>query len=494
MDEPDAPNMNKQKPLFLFISALLLAPLAVPAASPSANLELARQLNQAFVEVAERASASVVVINVVQKPPPADEDEESLNPQEMPPEFIPREYWREYRRRMRDMPSQGQGSGVIIREDGYILTNGHVLEDAVKIEVRLQDGRIFKGQVRGVDPQSDLAVIKIDAKGLPTATLANSDATRVGEFAIAIGAPFSLDYTVTFAHVSAKGRSNIIPGFEGISMDQDFIQTDANINPGNSGGPLVNIEGEVIGINTLIRGLHTGIGFAIPSSFAREVSDQLIQNGKFTRAWLGVSIRAFRDDPDLRERIKQIHDGVVVSAIVSNGPAFSSDLKRNDIIVAVDGKPVATPQQLRTQIRGKTIGQPVMLDVFRKDKKIQLAVSPSEWLQPTNSVASNRSDPANEARSAVLGLTVQTLTPQVADDFGVANVEGVIVVEVDNGMPASVKGLRRGDIITSIDKKSVTNAKQFREAVSRANPQKGIDVNFKRDGKPRFETLKEGSH
>ena len=479
--------------LTLLLAGLLLSAAPVIAKENISNLDLARQLNQAFVEVAEKVSAAVVVINVVQKPPPPTADEEESPSEESPPDNLPREFWREFRRRFREVPSQGQGSGVIIREDGYILTNGHVLEDAVKIEVRLQDGRIFKGEVRGVDTQSDLAVIKIDARGLPSATLANSDRTRVGEFAIAIGAPFSLDYSVTFGHVSAKGRSNVIPGFEGISMDQDFIQTDANINPGNSGGPLVNIEGEVIGINTLIRGLHTGIGFAIPSSFAKEVSDQLIQNGKFTRAWLGVSIRSFRDDPDLRERIQQINDGVVVSAIVSNGPAYHSDLKRNDIIVAVDGKPVATPQQLRTQIRGKAIGQPVSLEVFRKDKRLEVKVNPAEWVQPAEEVAA-APPPADQARSSSLGLTVQTLTPEVAEHFGINPSKGVVVVDVDRGLPASVKNLRRGDIITSVDKKPVTNIKQFQDALKRANPRKGIDINFKRDGEARFETLKEGSN
>src|SRR5881628_995604 len=161
-----------------------------------------------------------------------------------------------------------------------------------------------------MDPQSDVAVIKIDAKGLPTATLADSNKTRVGEFAIAIGAPFSLDYSVTFGHVSAKNRSDIVTGFERLTMDQDFIQTDANINPGNSGGPLVNIEGEVIGINTLIRGLRTGIGFAIPCNLAREVADKLITDGKFVRAYLGVRIRSLREDAEYRDAITGVEDGV----------------------------------------------------------------------------------------------------------------------------------------------------------------------------------------
>ena len=476
----------KVKVLALFACCLSLEPAMLSAKDTPSNLDIARQLNQAFIELAEKVSPAVVVINVSQKPAVRRSEEE---PDEEDP-------YGELRRRMREMPSRGQGSGIIIREDGFILTNGHVLEDATKIEVRLQDGRIFKGEIRGTDPLSDLAVIKIDAKDLPVAKFADSDKTRVGEFAIAIGAPFQLDYTVTFGHVSAKGRSNVIPTFEGASMDQDFIQTDANINPGNSGGPLVNIEGEVIGINTLIRGLHTGIGFAIPSSFAKEVSDQLIEHGKFTRAWLGVGIRAFRDDPDLRERIKQVSDGVVISSVISNGPAHKSELKRNDIILSVDGKQVSTPQQLRTQIRGKRIGQPITLDIFRKDKKLQVQVSPTEWEQPADNLAGNDSEEDEEgaASSAALGLKVHTLTDEVAERFGVAASEGVIVVDVQKGMPASVKGLRPGDVITSVDQTPVTDAKQFRDAIEKADPEKGVSINFKRDGKPRFEVLKEGSN
>src|SRR6266446_3719922 len=281
----------------LLAYGLMLGPGTMTAKEPSSNLELARQLNQAFVEVAEKVSPSVVVINVVQKPTASTTSDD----EEIPFDAIPREFRRFFHRQSEDTPpekSQGQGSGIIIRDDGYILTNSHVVEDAESIEVRLQDGRTFKATVRGVDQQSDVAVVKIEAKSLPVAVLGDSTKTRVGEFAIAIGAPFNLDYSVTYGHVSAKGRSNVILGDAGASMDQDFIQTDANINPGNSGGPLVNINGEVIGVNTLIRGLHTGIGFAIPSSLAKEVSEKLIAEGKFTRLWLGIGTRAVRDTPD----------------------------------------------------------------------------------------------------------------------------------------------------------------------------------------------------
>jgi S1-C subfamily serine protease len=214
------------------------------------------------------------------------------------------------------------------------------------------------------------------------AKLGDSAAVRVGEFAVAIGAPFELDYSVTFGHVSAKGRSRVVPSFgvnsQQATMDQDFIQTDASINPGNSGGPLVNLYGEVIGINTLIRGLHTGIGFAVPVNLAREVSEQLIASGKFPRSWLGVGIRSLREDEEVRETVSAM-DGVLVTELRPGGPASKSDLKPGDVITAVDSKNVATETQLRNEIRSKKPGSAVTLDVLRDSKPLKIKVHPEPW-------------------------------------------------------------------------------------------------------------------
>ena len=275
-------------------AALFITPV-FGATEPSTPLELARQLNQAFIELADKVSPSVVVISVAHRSPHfgLEEEEETPDLDQFPKEF---RKWFERRREQpkkkedeedlnkdKDPVFDGQGSGVVIRKEGYILTNRHVVDGADKIKVRFRDGAEFDAEVRGVDAQSDVAVIQIQPgnKVLVAAKLADSDKTRVGEFAVAIGAPFELDYSVTFGHISAKGRSDIL---RDRTADQDFIQTDANINPGNSGGPLVNIDGEVIGINTLIRGMRTGIGFALPSNLAREVSDGIIADGKFARS------------------------------------------------------------------------------------------------------------------------------------------------------------------------------------------------------------------
>ena len=378
------------------LAAILLVPLALSAAdiTNSPALDLARQLNKAFIEVAENVSPSVVVIKVAQK-----SRAEALDDPENPFwDLVPKEFReqfekeREKRRKKADEDEDepkrapefnGQGSGVIIREDGYIMTNFHVVEDAAKIRVRLRDGRSFEGTLRGGDPQSDIAVIKINATNLPAAKLADSGGVRVGEFAVAIGAPFEFDYSVTFGHVSAIGRTHVVPSMgmnsQGARMDQDFIQTDASINPGNSGGPLVNLYGEVIGINTLIRGLHTGIGFAVPVNLAKEVSDQLIATGKFPRSWLGVGIRGLREDDDFFEEIKGADDGVLITSIQDGGPASKSDLRARDVITAVDGKKVATATQLRNEIRIKKPGNAVTLDVVRDSKPIKIKVRPELW-------------------------------------------------------------------------------------------------------------------
>jgi serine protease Do len=477
----------------LIVSGLVVPLQASPAAEPPpTSIEVARQLNQAFIDVAEKVTAAVVVINVIQKATVINVDEDNDDSTDS----LPREFERNLRLPYEELPQErafGQGSGVIIRQDGYILTNGHVVEDADKITVRLHDGRLFKGKLRGVDPKSDVAVIRIDAKGLPVAKLADSRKTRVGEFAIAIGAPFSLDYSVTYGHVSAKSRSNIIEGAGGAVMDQDFIQTDANINPGNSGGPLVNIDGEVIGINTLIRGLHTGIGFAIPSSLAKEISDKLISDGKFTRAWLGIEIQAFRDNPEFRERFRGVTDGVVVRSLQTNGPAYKSELRPTDVITAVDGRAVSTPQELRGEIRGKKIGEPVTLDVVRNGKPIQVKIKPAEWVEVpvVPELVRSSPSPAEEERSG-LGLTIHALTREVAKQFGADMTNGVIVVSVDRGTLASRHGIRPGDIITAVNQKPVTSPKQFREALKTASLKKGIVLNIVSGNTAHFEVLKVG--
>jgi serine protease Do len=492
-----APNQRRVRGNFRgTIPALTLLLLALPAFAkePSSALEVARQLNQAFVELAETVSPSVVVIEVVQRKPGGTEDGEDPLLELLPPEFR-REFERRRRAPRPDSDSyNGRGSGVVIRADGYILTNTHVVENAEKIRVRFRDGREFESKGSWTDPQSDIAVIKIDAKDLAVAKLGDSSKTRVGEFAIAIGAPFVLDYSVTFGHVSAKGRSSIIPSMGtyslGAIMDQDFIQTDASINPGNSGGPLVNIEGEVIGINTLIHGLGTGIGFAVPINLAREVTDQLISDGRYARAWLGIGTQPLRQS-DLSERYPDLENGLVIHRIETNGPAFKSDLKPGDVITHVDGKPVSTVQELRGAVRAKKVGSELSLDIWRNDKKQTVAIKTSAWPDESISVASgSRQPPRNAAAAPTLGLTVQALTPELASRFNVETEEGVVVTRVEPGSAAESQGLRTGDIITEVEYKPVKSPKEFREAVQAAG-KRGVMLLIVREGTPEFKILKD---
>ena len=487
--------------LSLVIAWMSVAPAsgAAEAGKDSSALELARQLNQAFIDVAEKVSPSVVVIQVAHKPGHGDQEVEE-NPfyEMLPPEF--RRQLEESRDKQRKEQGSGrkfhrkpefsgEGSGIIIRKEGFILTNRHVVDGAEKLKVRLKDGTEFEAEVRGVDVQSDLAVIKINPKGasLTVAKLADSDRTRVGEFAIAIGAPFLLDYSVTFGHVSAKGRSNII--LDG-SADQDFIQTDASINPGNSGGPLVNIDGEVIGINTLIRGLSTGIGFAIPSNFAREVTDKLVSDGKFVRAYLGVAISPLKGDNEYRDLITGVTDGVVITAIPPDGPAAKSDLKPGDVITAVEGRTVSTAQQLKKEVRGKTIGAPITLDVHRFGKNIKVKVKPEAWPDEMPSRLARRgAEPEDKANT--FGLTLQSVTKDLAEQYGIEKTEGVLVSEVERGSVAERKGLKPGDVITEVNGKPVSSPRQFAQVMKTADLKKGVVILYKAKGTSKIEVLRD---
>jgi serine protease Do len=431
----------------------------------------------------------VVVITVTQRMDP----EEQLQRRQL------RQFWRFVQpgepegdlEKMEKMPArQGLGSGVIIREEGYILTNNHVVDGAEKITVRLKDGREFAADVKGTYPDADVAVLKLkgDAKDLTVAHLGDSDKVRVGEFAIAIGAPFELDYSVTYGHVSAKGRGNLID--RGL---QDFIQTDASINFGNSGGPLVNLDGEVIGINSMIRGLHTGIGFAIPANLTREISSRLISDGKFVRSWLGVHIIPLRDYPVLQDQLKDLKDGVVVTGIESYGPASKSSLKASDVIVAIEGKAVRDDGELRREVSRKTPGKSINLSVNRGGEMIQVAVTPEPFAPRKTPEIANKVEKRREKPAAndSIGLGVKTFTEEVAKAQGVEFTPGVVIVDVVEESLAARKGMKLGDIVTDVNHQTVTSIEEFDQAL-KASPGRVL-IKFIRDGVKQFEVLKDKS-
>jgi Do/DeqQ family serine protease len=336
------------------------------------ELTTIKSLGQAFVEVAKKVQPSVVNITTEKTITmrPRDRFGEDFFKGSPFEEFFkgfgfsPQEEGKVYQHKQRS-----GGSGVIVDKEGYILTNNHVIEGADKVKVRLNDGREFTATVKGQDSRTDLAVLHMKSKDLPVATLGDSDKLEVGEWAIAIGSPFGLEHTVTVGVVSAKGRS----GF-GTGTYEDFVQTDASINPGNSGGPLINIDGEVIGINAMIIQPGTGIGFAIPINMAKQILNDLIKTGKVVRPWLGISIQDLT--PEIAEHFKvKEKEGVLVGQVYAGTGAEKAGLASGDIIMSVDDKPVKNVGELVKEIQKKKVGEKVKLNIIREGKPLSIEVT-----------------------------------------------------------------------------------------------------------------------
>src|SRR5213595_2777600 len=455
-----------------------------------AGKDVVHQLNDAFAKVFETVAPSVVIIEVSKKNDLSETSPlDDLFFQGPPDENNPR------RNPGGTRPVQSEGSGFIVRPDGYIFTNFHVVEGADKIDVKLRDGRNFSGTVVGTDEKTDIAVIKIDAKDLPVAQLGDSDAVRVGQFAFAIGAPFKLDYTFTYGVVSGKGRSKLFQT-GGYSIS-DYLQTDASINPGNSGGPLCDIDGKVIGMNTLINGMNRGLGFAIPINMAKEIGAELVAGHKITRPWLGIRIETLGDDPAIRDLFKGADKGVVVRTIEADAPASKSDLRPFDLITQIDGTPIETDSQLQHEILKKKIDQNVQLTVWRKGKTIKVPLKTGEL---PNEIARTSNEPArpiqpSQSRDGGIGkfgLQVQELTKEVAERLHVPVEQGVVVTNVEDNSIAAAQDIQREDVITEVDGKPVTNLQSFREALNKADPKRGILLYLDRKGTKTFAALKAG--
>jgi serine protease Do len=364
-------------------------------------------------------------------------------------------YRRPRQRTPRKYQELGQGSGFIISKDGYILTNNHVVGEADKITVTLHDGRKLTAEVVGTDPKSDVAVIKVESKGLPVIELGDSDKLEIGEWVIAVGNPFGLDATVTVGVVSAKGRSGV-----GIADYEDFIQTDAAINPGNSGGPLLNLEGKAVGLNTAIfsrSGGYMGIGFAIPINMARDIKEQLVETGKVTRGYLGIYMDEVK--PDLAEYFElKPNQGVSVSQVISDSPADEAGLKAGDIILEMDGKKIESPQQFKNAIAMVEPGTKASLLIYRDGKELTKKVKIRSLSD--SAFASDVSEIGEK-----LGLQVQELTEELARQFGYEPNEGVIVSEVVSDGIAAQAGIRPGMLIASVNRRNVSSVAEFNAAL-----------------------------
>jgi Do/DeqQ family serine protease len=481
--------------IFIFSAALggMSIFAATPEIAPSPTIssaaaepgkDVVHQLNNAFARVFETVAPSVVIIEVSKKADTETSAFEDLFFQGPPDENNPR------RNQRNPQPIQSEGSGFIVRPDGYIFTNFHVVEGAEKIDVKLKDGREFQGKTVGTDEKTDIAVIKIDAKDLPAAQLGDSEAVRVGQFAFAIGAPFKLDYTFTYGVISGKGRSKLL-ATSGYSI-ADYLQTDASINPGNSGGPLCDIDGKVIGMNTLINGINRGLGFAIPINMAKDIGTELIAGRKIMRPWLGIRIETLGDDPQIRELFKGIDHGVVVRTIEADAPAYKSDLRPFDVITHVDANAVSSDSQLQHEILKKKIGQKVDLTVWRKGQILKVPVTtgelPNEISRASNEPA--RPPQGKEEGAGKFGLQVQELTKEMAQRLKLGVQKGVIVTDVTDNSLAAQQGIEREDVITEVDGKPVADVKTFREALNKADPRRGVLLYLDRKGSKTFAVLK----
>ncbi|RKZ60384.1 MAG: serine protease, partial [Gammaproteobacteria bacterium] len=365
-----------------------------------------------------------------------------------------------------------QGSGFVFEsKDGlfsdksYILTNNHVVKGADKIHVHLQDGRQFEAEIVGTDPQSDVAVLMIKVGGLPALTLGSSSSLEVGEWVIAIGSPFGLSHSLTVGVVSAKGRTSL-----GISDYEDFIQTDAAINPGNSGGPLVNIDGEVIGVNTAIfsrSGGYMGIGFAIPIDLAGGIAHQLMDNGEVIRGYLGIVIQDLTPELAKSFDLEQTQ-GILIAQVTDDSPAKKAGLKQGDVIVSYQGKPVSKVGHFRNQVSLTSPGSKEQLTIIRDSERRDISITIGT-LGKDKMVAEATTQSTDE-----LGLTVQTLTPQLAEQFNAKAGNGVVITQVRPGSIAASAGIQAGSVIVQVNRVPISNAEDFKREVKKSSDNKRI--------------------
>ena len=455
-----------------------LADLNLGAKEPPVKLDAdASSFSQAFIEVASKVTPAIVQITVVS---------ERENPHQ-DWFFFP----------FKDLPKEqkGSGSGIIISEDGYILTNNHVVEKASKVTVGLSDKREFEAKVIGTDPLTDLAVVKIDAKNLPVAYLGNSDDLKVGQWVMAIGNPLSLTSTVTAGIVSAinRGQLGLIRDSYGV---ENFIQTDAAINPGNSGGALVDLSGAVIGVNSAIAsssgGTYIGYGFAIPINLAKSVSQDLIAHGKVSRGYIGINIGEV-DDAIAKSIGLDKPKGVIIQGIVEDGAASKADIRAGDVIIEIDGRPVNKPNELQSYVASLSAGTTVKLKLFRDGQTIErnVTLKARESDTKTEPASENNEESEGNNNSSVttstfdnLGLTVKNLTEKDKSDFKVNH--GVLITDVKPFSVAEDQRLFAGLVIVEANKEQINNVQDFKNAVDK---KKGSALLLKvvdQDGNNRF--------
>ena len=470
----------------IFLYLFLGWHVAVPAHAIDGGIENLRRTSKAFASVAQEVSPSVVFIQVESK-------ESASNITQFQSPFGPGspfgndEFFKHFfgdqfpgfpkgqqpRAPQEKRRAIGQGSGFVFSaKDGsssgksYILTNNHVVENAEKISVKFQNGREFEAKIKGRDPQSDVAVLEINTDKIPALSFSDSSKLEVGEWVVAIGNPFGLSHTLTVGVVSAKGRTSV-----GINAYEDFIQTDAAINPGNSGGPLVNLDGKVVGINTAIfsrSGGYMGVSFAIPSNLAKEIAYQLIQSGEVTRGFLGIIIQQIT--PELAESFNvKAGQGIIVSQVNDRSPAKKAGLRQGDVIVEFRGKPVKEVGRFRNRVALIPPGSREELVILRNGKRKIINITIGKLSEEDKLATAGPAQSTEE-----IGLSVQTLTPQIAKQFNTKPGKGVVVTQVQPGSIASMGGIKTGMVILEVNQKVVNSAAEFKREVKKRSSEKRV--------------------
>lgn len=446
------------------------------------NLSAAVQPNHDFTHIAEKATPAVVSIRV--KGPSGYGDQEDATPYDFfNDDFLQRFFGGSKRRRAEEQPVVGQASGFIVSPDGYILTNGHVVNGMSEITVVLNDGKEYNAKMIGSDQDTDIALIKIDAKDLPYLELADIEQVKQGQWAIAIGNPLGLQSSLTVGVVSAKGRNNL-----DLSRIQDYIQTDAAINRGNSGGPLLNMENKVIGMNTAIvtnmaTGGYMGIGFAIPCNFLKTVMEELKSSGSFTRGYIGVALQQI--DENLAQAFNLSNSrGALISEVTKGSPAEKSGLKQGDIILKYNNTPVIDIGSLRNAIALIKPGTKVNLAILRQGKPLEIQVEVGAYSQ---------SKPTQVAfKENKLGIEVDNLTPELASKLGSGAEKGVFISKVDPSGPGAWVGLKKGMLIVEVNHKKISTVDEFNEALQATPAGKPVLFLIKQGDATRFVSFKLG--
>jgi len=441
------------------------------AAQARQHLNTAEGLSTAFRNVSETLTPSVVSISTRTKAVTRGAGRESV-PRELEnqlPPWLHDEFFRQFEAPQGQTPQNrapertGMGSGVIAREDGFILTNNHVVEGADELIVELSDGRKVEGKVVGTDPPTDLAVVKIDVDGLKPAVFGDSDAIQVGDWVLAIGSPFGLAQTVTAGIISGKNRVQNIVG-DGAGFE-DFLQTDAAINPGNSGGPLVNLRGELVGINTAIlsrSGTSAGIGFAIPVSMARPVLDSIIESGTVHRGFIGAQVADINPDV-IKEFDLKAESGALIRGVVAGEPAANAGLQPGDVVTSIDGKSIATGTQLRNWVASKAPGSSVVMSVNRNGKQLDLTVKLQE--RTDEKLALLNGDDSD----VVMGAKLEPITEETARDLGIEDASsGLVITGIEDGSIAAQGGLAAGDVIEQVGGRPVKTVNELKQALVEA--------------------------